>query len=146
MSTNTGKDLEDSFGDAVDYSVFCQILEMDDDPDDREFSTSICYGFFEQAEETFERMGLAITEGELRQINELAHFLKNSSATIGIVKVQKGCEKIQHYGMNEDLDGSPEPNSELCLRRIVEALEDVKADYSYAERKIKAFYSNPEVE
>ena len=46
--------------------------------------------------------------------------------------------------MNEDLDGSPEPDSELCLRRIVEALEDVKADYSYAERKIKAFYSNPE--
>lgn len=60
--------------------------------------------------------------------------------------MQKGCEKIQHYGMNEDLDGSPEPDSELCLRRIVEALEDVKADYSYAERKIKAFYSNPEVE
>ena len=37
-------------------NTFEQILEMDDDEDDREFSKSIVYGFFDQAENTFQRM------------------------------------------------------------------------------------------
>lgn len=36
----------------VDHSVFDQLLEMDDD-DEREFSKSIVWNFFEQAEQTF---------------------------------------------------------------------------------------------
>jgi osomolarity two-component system phosphorelay intermediate protein YPD1 len=33
---------------------------MDDDEDEREFSKSIVYGFFEQAENTFEKMDSAV--------------------------------------------------------------------------------------
>lgn len=33
-----------------------QILEMDDDEDEREFSRSIVYDFFTQAEGTFQKM------------------------------------------------------------------------------------------
>ena len=41
-------------GDAIDPATFEQILEMDDDDEDeRDFSRSIVYGFFEQAENTF---------------------------------------------------------------------------------------------
>lgn len=36
--------------------TFEQILEMDDDEEEREFSKSIVYGFFEQAEATFKKM------------------------------------------------------------------------------------------
>lgn len=43
------------FGDRMDQSTFEQILEMDDD-DDKEFSKSIVYGFFEQADNTFKKM------------------------------------------------------------------------------------------
>lgn len=43
-------------GDSIDPVTFEQILEMDDDEDEREFSKSIVYGFFEQAEATFEKM------------------------------------------------------------------------------------------
>lgn len=43
-------------GDAIDPLTFEQILEMDDDEDEREFSKSIVYGFFEQAESTFVKM------------------------------------------------------------------------------------------
>ena len=39
--------------------TFEQILEMDDD-DEREFSKSIVYGFFEQAEQTFTKMDDAL--------------------------------------------------------------------------------------
>lgn len=48
------------FGDAIDSVTFGQILEMDDSEDDREFSQSIVFGFFEQAEETFESMDSAL--------------------------------------------------------------------------------------
>jgi osomolarity two-component system phosphorelay intermediate protein YPD1 len=35
-------------------------LEMDDEEDDREFSRSIVFGFFEQAEQTFKNMDDAL--------------------------------------------------------------------------------------
>lgn len=47
-------------GDAIDIVTFSQILEMDDSEDDREFSQSIVFGFFEQAEETFEKIDEAL--------------------------------------------------------------------------------------
>lgn len=40
--------------------TFEQILEMDDDEDDREFSRSIVFGFFEQAENTFKSMDASL--------------------------------------------------------------------------------------
>ena len=43
-------------GDSIDPMTFEQILEMDDDEEEREFSRSIVYGFFEQAEGTFKKM------------------------------------------------------------------------------------------
>lgn len=42
--------------DSIDEATFEQILEMDDDEDEREFSKSIVYDFFTQAESTFEKM------------------------------------------------------------------------------------------
>lgn len=42
--------------DAIDAATFEQILEMDEDEDEREFSKSIVYDFFTQAESTFGKM------------------------------------------------------------------------------------------
>lgn len=36
----------------INMEIFSQILEMDDDDDDREFSKSIVFNFFEQANST----------------------------------------------------------------------------------------------
>lgn len=47
---------QESLGDHLDMQTFEQILEMDNDEDDREFSRSIVYGFFEQAETSFAEM------------------------------------------------------------------------------------------
>jgi len=40
-------------------STFNQILEMDE-PGDQDFSSSIVFGFFDQAQETFESMDKAL--------------------------------------------------------------------------------------
>lgn len=45
--------------DSIDRSTFEQILEMDDD-EDRDFSKGIVYGYFDQAEGTFDKMGKAL--------------------------------------------------------------------------------------
>lgn len=43
-------------GDSIDAATFGQILEMDDDEDDREFSKEIVLGFLDQAVNTFGEM------------------------------------------------------------------------------------------
>lgn len=45
--------------DLVDHAIFDQLLEMDDD-DEREFSKSIVWNFFEQAETTFTQIEEAL--------------------------------------------------------------------------------------
>lgn len=40
--------------------VVAQLLEMDEDDEDREFSKSIVVNYFEQATETFEKMNAAL--------------------------------------------------------------------------------------
>ena len=42
--------------DSIDAATFDQILEMDEDQEEREFSREIVYDFFTQAETTFEKM------------------------------------------------------------------------------------------
>ena len=42
--------------DTIDQSTFEQILEMDEDEVDREFSKSIVFDFLGQADSTFEKM------------------------------------------------------------------------------------------
>ena len=48
-------------GDVIDMMTFNQILEMDDDEDEREFSLSIVEGFCDQAKNTFRDMENALS-------------------------------------------------------------------------------------
>lgn len=73
----------------------------------------------------------------------MGHFLKGSSATLGMTKVQKGCEKIQHYGSNQDDDGNPSKDTnEKQLENIRNMLKQVRIDYADAEKRLRAFYEN----
>ncbi|KAH6688562.1 hpt domain-containing protein [Plectosphaerella plurivora] len=127
-------------GDGVDMNTFSQILEMDDSEDDREFSQSIVSGFFEQAEETFEQMDAALKEEDLEKLSQLGHFLKGSSATLGLVKVRDSCEKIQRYGKKEDEEGNPVDDEELCLKKTGETLKALRIEYDEVEGELKKFF------
>ncbi|MCJ1400252.1 hypothetical protein MMC11_003456 [Xylographa trunciseda] len=128
-------------GDSIDAMTFEQILEMDDDEEDREFSRSIVYGYFEQAEGTFKKMELSLAKGDLVQLSSLGHFLKGSSATLGLTKVKDSCEKIQHFGARKDESGTNEEfDDNKSLRRIKETLTVLKVDYAEVETKLRAFY------
>ncbi|KAF4999845.1 hypothetical protein FGRMN_2225 [Fusarium graminum] len=137
------KDLKARFGDNIDVETFEQILEMDE-PDDHEFSQSIVFGFFDQAEETFVEIDAALEDKNLPELSSLGHFLKGSSATLGLAKVRDGCEKMQRYGKKENVDGSPEDDEEICLQRIQEAFDAVKKDYHEVEEALKEYYESKE--
>jgi len=78
---------------------------------------------------------------DLSQLSSLGHFLKGSSATLGLTKVKDGCEKIQHYGAKKDDTGTKdEPSEDICLDRIKEILVLVRAQYEEAEKVLKEFY------
>ncbi|KAL9065638.1 MAG: hypothetical protein Q9161_008082 [Pseudevernia consocians] len=142
------------FGDSIDPLTFEQILEMDDDEDEREFSRSIVYGFFEQAEATFEKMDTSLStaesqkiqrEHELANLSSLGHFLKGSSATLGMTKVKDSCEKIQHYGAHKDDAGQPTDMEDVVLLKKIKAtVATVKVEYQEAERILKQFYHDHE--
>ncbi|KAI9735728.1 MAG: hypothetical protein M1818_006336 [Claussenomyces sp. TS43310] len=130
-------------GESIDVLTFEQILEMDDDEDDREFSRSIVFGFFEQAEQTFTKMDDALAAEDLSTLSSLGHFLKGSSATLGLIKVRDSCEKIQHYGQKRDAAGTAEePDVNKCLSLIKDTLKTVKVEYDEVEKVLKKFFNN----
>jgi len=125
----------------IDLTTFEQILEMDDDDEEREFSKAIVFGFFEQAETTFGQMDESLKKEDLSQLSSLGHFLKGSSATLGLVKVKDACEKIQHLGANKDETGTEDlPDKSACLERIATTLETMKSEYKTAETELRKFY------
>ena len=80
---------------------------------------------------------------DLATLSSLGHFLKGSSATLGLTKVKDSCEKIQHFGQKKDEAGTTdEPDEEKCLSRIEETLEAVKEEYAEVEKVLKKFYAS----
>ncbi|KAK4685488.1 osomolarity two-component system, phosphorelay intermediate protein YPD1, partial [Tremellales sp. Uapishka_1] len=129
--------------------VFSQIRDMDDDEEEdegsggeggHEFSKSIVWGFFEQADTTFEQMQEAIIAHDLPNLSSLGHFLKGSSAALGIIKVQASCEKMQHYGNMRDEETGEDLDKDEALNRIKGLLADCKRDYKVAEGWLKRLY------
>ena len=82
---------------------------------------------------------------DLDQLSSLGHFLKGSSATLGLNKVKDSCEKIQNYGSHRDETGNnPEPDDDVCLKRIRQTLAEVKEEYHDVEKILRDYYRKTE--
>ena len=81
--------------------------------------------------------------GDLAQLSSLGHFLKGSSATLGLTKVKDSCEKIQHFGAHKDESGTVDVLEDAkCLNRIKEILASLKVEYAEVEKALKHFYND----
>ena len=76
----------------------------------------------------------------LEELSQLGHFLKGSSATLGLNLVRNSCEKIQHLGHFMDEKGEREETQEYCLRGIRRELEILREEYKRDEKALKKFY------
>lgn len=78
---------------------------------------------------------------DLEQLSSLGHFLKGSSAALGIIKVQAICEKMQHYGHKRDEEAGEKLSAEEALKRIATLLKDCKRDYRVAKAWLVQLYA-----
>jgi osomolarity two-component system phosphorelay intermediate protein YPD1 len=78
---------------------------------------------------------------DLDELSALGHFLKGSSATLGLIKVKDGCEKIQHFGASKDETGTiDEPDTEVSLKAIKKTLDEVETAYRKVEKLLRRYY------
>lgn len=132
----------------IDGEMLRQLRELDDD-DTHEFSRDLVHGYFKQAESTFSEMDTAFAARDLEQLSHHGHFLKGSSATLGVIQVQGICEKIQHLGQRTDPDKKAEIKEaklspEEALARIKPLLARVKVECAEAKKWLMNYYDTPD--
>jgi hypothetical protein len=144
--------------------TFQQILDLDED-DTYEFSRGMAWAYFAQANNTFLEMDEALCVftavskqsficdflvsrmiEDLAKLSSLGHFLKGSSAALGVSKVQASCEKIQHYGVLRDEEADVDLTHKEAVGKIERLLGDVKEEYKVAERWLRDWYDDPRKE
>lgn len=146
----------------VDTDTFNQILELDEDEDSHDFSQPMVWDYFEQAEKTFISMDDALlvschvavplriphsrhtfldsAKEDLNTLSSLGHFLKGSSAALGLSRVQHTCEEIQHVGDLRDEKSEKNLKPTEALKRMGKLLKRVKIEYKEAQAWMKNFY------
>lgn len=81
---------------------------------------------------------------DLKRLSDLGHFLKGSSAALGLSRVQDSCEKIQHYGHLRDEEKKTDLSPTEALDRIVKTVKRVKIDYDEAQIWLTEFFGSIE--
>jgi osomolarity two-component system phosphorelay intermediate protein YPD1 len=81
-------------------------------------------------------------EKDLDKLKELGHFLKGSSAALGIYRVKESCEDIQHYGALRDERAHRNLSPADAISRIRATLISVKREYADAQRWLRAWYAD----
>ncbi|CCH41832.1 Multistep phosphorelay regulator 1 [Wickerhamomyces ciferrii] len=91
--------------DILNWTIFNELRTMDED--EPGFSKELIHTFTDQAEGIFLDMNTQLDKDEpnLKKLSELGHYLKGSAASLGLVKIQEQCERIQNYGLQKDFDG-----------------------------------------
>lgn len=82
---------------------------------------------------------------ELLKLSNLGHFLKGSSAALGVSRVQATCEKIQNYGKLWDEEHLKELSEKDALKKIEPLLKTGKKEYTDAEKWLRTYYKEPGV-
>ena len=81
---------------------------------------------------------------DLPELSALGHFLKGSSAALGVSKVQLSCEHIQHYGQLRE-DSAIITEAEAIVK-ITKSLARARDEYEEAKKWLEWFYVNYKVE
>jgi len=124
----------------IDMITFHQILDLDED-DTHDFSRGMAWAYFSQVTSTFKEMDDAFAVKDLPRLSSLGHFLKGSSAALGVMKVQASCELIQNYGKLLDTETNRSMTNEVALGKIGPLLTRVKEEYQVAETWLKGWYA-----
>lgn len=135
---------EDDTGPLVDMETFGQLLEMDDD-EEHSFSKSLTWDYFDQAVTTFKEMDAAVLGGDLITLSRKGHFLKGSSAALGLNRVKASCEKMQHYGNRKRANGEGALSESEAMHRCKNLLNQLKEEQKLSKAWLERFYAERNV-
>jgi hypothetical protein len=76
---------------------------------------------------------------DLHKLYSLGHFLKGSSAALGVSKVQLSCEHIQNYGQLKD--GSATLTEPEAIVKTTKSLALAREEYAEAKTWLEWFYA-----
>ncbi|KAL7746542.1 Phosphorelay intermediate protein [Sorochytrium milnesiophthora] len=133
-------DLSGLPADVIDTAIFGQLVEMDDEA---RFSEGLIQNFFEQAETSLRDMDKALAANDLDQLSRLGHFLKGSSAALGLVKLKSAFEKVQYLGGSKDETGTEPISATDAIQRIATQMDNVKKGLAEAQSVFKSLYGWP---
>ncbi|CCE66152.1 hypothetical protein TPHA_0O01850 [Tetrapisispora phaffii CBS 4417] len=125
----------------IDWSILNEIISMDED--DPEFSKMLIRQYIEQVTTTFNDIGNELdTTKDLNKLNSLGHFLKGSSATLGLQRIAWVCERIQNLGKKRSagLDEGTVKDDQYYLDLIREALKEAKVEFILAKKELHDYY------
>jgi osomolarity two-component system phosphorelay intermediate protein YPD1 len=77
---------------------------------------------------------------DLSELSSLGHFLKGSSAALGVSKVQLSCEHIQHYGQLKE--GTNTITEAEAIVKITKALARARDEFAEAKGELELFYKS----
>jgi osomolarity two-component system phosphorelay intermediate protein YPD1 len=77
---------------------------------------------------------------DFHTLSSKGHFLKGSSAALGVKKVQESCEHVQHYGAKRDEIEGVDLTEKQALRRIELIMPRLERDYKSAENWLRKYY------
>lgn len=78
---------------------------------------------------------------DFESLSRLGHFLKGSSATLGLHRIRDACEKIQNLGAGKDESGLKDLNDkDYAIQTIQSNITSMKQDYAEAASALKKFY------
>jgi HPt (histidine-containing phosphotransfer) domain-containing protein len=85
-------------------------------------------------------------EKELEKFSKSAHFLKGSSAQLGITSLPHTCTTLQHYGElwddKKDSDRTKNMSEDESLKLIPPILNKAKQEYKAARRWMELYLAN----
>ncbi|SMN21354.1 similar to Saccharomyces cerevisiae YDL235C YPD1 Phosphorelay intermediate protein [Maudiozyma saulgeensis] len=112
----------------INWGILNEIISMDED--DPDFSKGLIIQFIDQAETTFGEMDEQLNKSkDLSELEKLGHFLKGSSAALGLQRIAWSCERIQNLGRKAEKSF---PSKEQLLDSLpadIELTDSDKASY-----------------
>ena len=120
----------------IDWSILNEIISMDED--DPDFSKMLIMQYIDQAETTFNSIE---AEKDLNNLNNLGHFLKGSSATLGLQRIAWICEIIQNLGKRQSIENIPEDSDDQVYRdAIAVTLDQARHEFILARKELSYYY------
>jgi len=79
---------------------------------------------------------------DLEQLSSLGHFLKGSSAALGVTHVRASCEEIQNYGKQQE--GTKVITEAEAIVKITKSIARARKGYEDAKIWLESFYASHE--